>query len=522
VSVVATPTSAGVFAVPIRRDDLLRKWLPLILILGLAVAVRHFVVANTDVSWEITLSEKILDGQRLYTDLIEVNPPASTFLYLPAVALARALGWAPEIVVDASVFISALISLGIASHIVRQYRLLDGLRGWSVAAFTLAVLTILPAQTFGEREHIALIAVLPALALLVARAKDARPLLWHCLVAGAGAGVTICIKPHFALAVGLAAAVTALYLRSWRVLFVLENWIAAAIAVSYGVCIVVFCRAFITDAMPLVADLYLPVRLSLVDSLTRIPVVLWAGAILVVLALRRGTGCHPECLVLLTASVGFAAAYLIQGKGWPYHSYPMLALALIELDLAVAFRRRAAEQTGERDGFMGICATVALSVIAVWSFAWLNVALDTRAAAAVVRRIAPPHPSIIVISDDGAIGHPLVRAVGGRWISPAFGLWITLNAAIRRFSGGLDAATEQRLSSYVQAERQRLIGEIRDGKPDIILVDNRVGGGIFLNNRVVHWGEWLRADRDLSALVAANYREVDSADGVVILERNGT
>jgi hypothetical protein len=54
-------------------------------ILAAAMAVRHFVGANSDVSWEITLSEKILDGQRLYTDLIEINPPASTFLYLPAV-----------------------------------------------------------------------------------------------------------------------------------------------------------------------------------------------------------------------------------------------------------------------------------------------------------------------------------------------------------------------------------------------------------------------------------------------------
>jgi hypothetical protein len=283
----------------------------------------------------------------------------------------------------------------------------------------------------------------------------------------------------------------------------------------------VFYRAFITDAMPLVTDVYLPVRAPLVTLLVGTPTVLWAGAILVVLGLRRGTGRHPVFLVLLTASVGFAASYVIQGKGWPYHSYPMLALALIALDLAGAFRRRAAEQTGERDGFKGICATVALGFIAVWSFAWLNVAIDARAAAEAVRRIAPPHPSIIAITDDLAIGHPLVRAVGGRWISPAPSLWITHNIAILRFDGGLDAATEQRLSTYEQAERQRLIGEIRDGKPDIILVDTRANR-MFVDNHAVSWSGWLSADPDLSALVAANYREVDNADNVAILKRNGT
>ena len=201
-SVATAQTGDDGLAVSARPYDTLRTWLPFALILAAAMAVRHFVGANTDVSWEITLSERILDGQRLYTDLIELNPPASTFLYLPAVALARALGLAPEIVVDALVLTGALVSLAIAAgDIVRRYRLLDSRQSATAAALALAALTILPAQTFGEREHVALIAVLPALALLIARADGVRPLLWHCLVAGAGMPrVTICIKPHFALA----------------------------------------------------------------------------------------------------------------------------------------------------------------------------------------------------------------------------------------------------------------------------------------------------------------------------------
>ena len=510
-----------VSALPIRRDDVLRKWLPLLLILGAAVAVRHFVIANTDVSYAITMSEKVLDGQRLYTDLIEVNPPASTFLYLPAVVLARMFGWAPERVVDTLVFVGALVSLGITAGIIRHYRLLDGLPGWSLAAFTLAVLTILPAQTFGEREHVALIAVLPALAVLAARGSGAKPLLWHCLLAGLGAGITICIKPHFALAVGLAVTGTALYLRSWRVLFVLENWIAAAIVGAYGICIVVFYRSYITDVMPLVADLYLPVRAPFLSMLVSTPMVLWAGAILAVFGLTRGYAFGSVLLVLLMASAGFTAAYLIQGKGWSYHSYPMLALALIALDLAATRRRFAVGQAGSRDGLQAVCAPLILGFVAVWSFAWLNIAIDARAAAAVVGRVAPPHPSLIVISDDVAIGHPLVRAVGGRWISRSFSLWVTQNAAILISAGNLDAVTARRLFAHAQADRQQLIGEIRDGKPDIILVDTRPGR-IVADNRVASWSEWVQADRELSALIAANYREVDNAEGVAILKRNGT
>jgi len=109
-SATTAQTGDGGLAVSARPYDALRTWLPFALILAAAMAVRHFVGANSDVSWEITLSEKILDGQRLYVDLIELNPPASTLLYLPAVALARAFGLTPEIVVDALVLTGALVN----------------------------------------------------------------------------------------------------------------------------------------------------------------------------------------------------------------------------------------------------------------------------------------------------------------------------------------------------------------------------------------------------------------------------
>ncbi len=61
-SVATAQTGDHGLAVAARPNDALRTWLPLALILAAAMAVRHFVGANTDVSWEITLSEKISTG----------------------------------------------------------------------------------------------------------------------------------------------------------------------------------------------------------------------------------------------------------------------------------------------------------------------------------------------------------------------------------------------------------------------------------------------------------------------------
>ena len=66
---------------------------PTLLLTGIvfvvAVLLRQVVPLNTDVSWLLVVCERMLDGQHLYRDIIEINPPMAAFAYLPGVALAR-------------------------------------------------------------------------------------------------------------------------------------------------------------------------------------------------------------------------------------------------------------------------------------------------------------------------------------------------------------------------------------------------------------------------------------------------
>src|SRR5262249_15849658 len=85
----------------------LSHWLPIVLVLAAALLLRRYVVPNVDVSWCLTLAEKILDGQRLYVDVLELNPPGGLLLYLPPVMVARLLGLQPESVTDIFVIAAA-------------------------------------------------------------------------------------------------------------------------------------------------------------------------------------------------------------------------------------------------------------------------------------------------------------------------------------------------------------------------------------------------------------------------------
>jgi hypothetical protein len=40
----------------------------------------------------LTVAERVWDGQRLYVDVIETNPPMAVMVYIPGIAIARAVG----------------------------------------------------------------------------------------------------------------------------------------------------------------------------------------------------------------------------------------------------------------------------------------------------------------------------------------------------------------------------------------------------------------------------------------------
>ncbi|HXY90327.1 MAG TPA: hypothetical protein VEH75_06880 [Xanthobacteraceae bacterium] len=485
----------GAFAIAAR----LRPVLPLFAVVIAAVLVRLWIVTATDVSWLITLSEKVLDGARLYVDLIEVNPPASVWLYLPAVALARAIGIAPEIVVNAFVFLAVGASLCIAGWIFSRARLLDDIDGWTLAAFAVFLLLVFPARTFAQREHIAVIVLMPVLAVYVARARGLAPGFAAAIVAGIGAGIAVSIKPHFALAVAFAAAAAAFYAKSWRPLLAPEHWIAALIVAAYGASILVFYPQFITDVLPLVQAVYVPVRRSLWAILAHTSVILWLLSIFLLARQRRGALFEPRLSILLAASCGFALAYALQGKGWPYHTYPMLVLAFGAL--AVLLCERASKQT--RIGKLGLFAA-SLGLVAAGFYA-MSLAVDFTPLARSIRESAI-RPKVLAISPDIGLGHPLVRQVGGRWVQRVGCLWITNNAEwLLKSETSLAAAA--RLQNYAAFDRALLLEDIRREKPDIILLD-------------AAWEARTRANPALSALLGV-YAETGREAGVIVLRRQG-
>ena len=88
-----------------------RTLAPAALVLALSIGLRFVLMPNADVAWLLTMADRMLDGKRLYVDIIEANPPFSVYMYLLPAAIARALGLSGAAVTETLVFLEGFASL---------------------------------------------------------------------------------------------------------------------------------------------------------------------------------------------------------------------------------------------------------------------------------------------------------------------------------------------------------------------------------------------------------------------------
>jgi hypothetical protein len=119
-----------------------------------------------------------------------------------------------------------------------------------------------------------------------------------------------------------------------------------------------------------------------------------------------------------------------------------------------------------------------------------------------------PHPRILVLSGEAAIGHPLVRTLHGVWVSRQENLWIREFVRLTRENNVIDPQTDARLNADLALERTWLIEDFEKLPPDVVLIDNLRDG----------WGAWARADAELSQLLKP-YTLMQSIAGIDILRR---
>jgi hypothetical protein len=309
--------------------------------LAFAVVGANYALTKSmhhDVAYYVNAVERLLDGARLYRDLIDVNVPTIYGVMALPVWLSRRLGIAPTLGFDLFVLLLAVVSTWAVYRAARRVIPDAGILPDILAGFLLIAFLVTPSFNFGQREHIAAMALAPY-AICRAGMRPFLPEVGFRAVIGVAAGIGVALKPHFALiALGMEAAL--LLRRGWKEWRPgLESILLVLAAGSCAAATLVFFPEYHERILPLAHAVYggweTPLRAIVQPGQFACIAV---SVMAVFLALRLHPRIGDITSVLVGGAAGGYASFLLQSKGWYYQFLPTLIFFSAAFALALAGR----------------------------------------------------------------------------------------------------------------------------------------------------------------------------------------
>lgn len=410
---------------PIRRQFVVETLLIALICAGYA-AIEASLQLNHDVAWLLAAGLRWSQGERLYIDLIEVNPPlVFHFYWLISFGTWTKLGF----------IAGMLLIVGLSSIWVRR------LKGpWWGLATTILVISA-GAADFGQRDDLATIVAIPYLFATLANRTE-RTLI------GAFAFAGFALKPYLLLIPIFATLGRMVQDRSWRPAFSPENLAIGALGLVYLVIAWQAYPAFFKDMIPLGRLVYFAYGAHL-NSEVYVPLVISAGAFILILgAFRRD--CWPQ----VGGAIGGFVSFFVQGRFWSYQLVPAIALTALVALLLVERR------------------TIRLFIVLGFIFlmgGWFF--LNNRRS--YPDYIPPGATTVLFLTPHVGPAYPVTFERGVRHASRYPAMWTLPGAWRLLHDPGVDVGRKRQALSVLRATRENAIGDIVSYCPDPIFVDVR-------------------------------------------------
>lgn len=452
-----------------------RTW---ILIGGLwLAAVAYYLTRDYlhhDVGWTLLATGRMLDGARLYRDIIEVNPPMIFYSAAPGVLLARLAGWSAMTGFSAYVLLLILGSVALTALVQARAAVLSPRAQGVMSLSALVALTLLPAADFGEREHFTAILTLPYVALLSARYADRTCDARLAGIVGLVAGLGLAFKPYFLVVPAMLELYQMIRRRSIVAAFRPETLCAATVIALYAGTVVLLHPEYIDRIVPygvLVYEAYAkPFAYAFLQP--KLPSILMP---LAVYALVRVSVRDSRFLdAYAVAAGGFFVAYLVQAKGWSYHLVPVFAFLWMAAAAAtiLLFGAPAGEAPQRKRRLMAATAVVSLlGLIASPAIHGSARSPFSDILAPVVHRIAPSG-SLYAFTSHVWVPFPLVARTGLDWASRFPAQWL-LPGVINGLhdADASESDLRRRLKEIERFAVDAVIEDLQANRPQIVLVD---------------------------------------------------
>ena len=434
-------------------------------------------VLNHDVAWWLFVAESMVDGESLYDDLVEINPPLYGYLSMVPVGLARGLGLEVTEIVKLYYLVVFLALAGWSANLLKP-ALNDQRDGPLAISLLVLILIGLPGVDWAQREHVMLGLFLPYLLTQTRRRLGHYVSPSAAAATGIAAGFGIALKPQFVL-LWILFELT-LWLgtgRRKKWLWRTELWLLAFVLAIYG--------GFVLLAYPTYIQLLIDAR-HLYTEFSSKPLgalllrpsglILLATAVFLWFHRHKNTPPYQYARDLLVFACAAWLVALLQAKGWAYHFYPTLAATSLAAMLLFLDQMLKLKRTDCRVPKARRAGTVLFSGVV---FALLTLTIGGQIGYDNVRTAVletqfeylrlEGTKSLVIMSPRVPDSFPIVNWLDTGWASPFPHLW-WLQAAHGN-NPGSSAAPPVPKDSVELAFRDQLIERVKSMEPELVLID---------------------------------------------------
>ncbi len=307
-------------------------WTTLFLMLFLGIFLQSHMYISHDVSWHLLAAERLLKGGTYQNNFVDINPPAILYILFPVIWLKHLTGLGEVVLLHIYLFSLALMSLIVSYFQVIKQGLIKSVNR-HVLIITLAfILLIMPADEFGQRDHLVLIFIFPYLINIINYEPRKKKHSIGDLLIGllAGIGITINIE-YFFLIIALESYLVIRNRLQYQ-WFRLDNMTILLLFVIYISTLFTFTRDYIHFVLPLVSFLFLSAyNQSWTNMLVAFPTLSLFFTILVILYYQHIVKLNRTIPVFLISGFIFFIQFIVTRKLWYYHQLGTWAMILLLL-----------------------------------------------------------------------------------------------------------------------------------------------------------------------------------------------
>lgn len=303
-------------------------WFSFLALCILAFWIQTHLYLHKDVAIISHSALQLWQGQTYLHDIFDPNPPLIFYLHIIPILLSKLSGISLLDTLRAYILLLISISM-LCLHSMIKIMLVPSQRIANIMLCSgLAyILLFLPAEAFGQREHLYLILTLPYLFLanLRIQSQPIHPLI--ALFIGCLAGIGFAIKPFFLISL----CMLELFLinrskRPWEMLRI-ESITCTSIILVYGLSVIYFQPEYLQIVVPFWMPYYRGITQPCLHLLTLS--FIWCCASIVIFFFQKHSQRDGLPSILMVCIIGNIATYVIPQVNWYYHILPALSLAFL-------------------------------------------------------------------------------------------------------------------------------------------------------------------------------------------------